>query len=282
MKKNLMNKYNSKIEEIYNEILNTINIDNNPGIELLYESGKYHFSNKGKMLRPLIMISVNDDLGGTFDDIKPFAMALELIHNYSLVHDDLPGMDNDDYRRGQLTVHKKYDEGTAILVGDYFLTKAFEIVSNPRYINNNNLENVIKAINSLSKNANDKGMLGGQVMDLNPEELNSKNKILKMYEYKTSALFKSAFTIPGILLEKEQKELETLKILGRDFGILFQILDDISDRKEDIEEGKITILDFLDEELSKNLIDSLYKNVIVNLEKMNLYNTKKILEDIYG
>lgn len=281
MKKKLKKMYPNELGIVYDEILKTLNAKDNYGVDKLYESGKYHFNTKGKMLRPLIMISVNEDLGGDFSQIQPFAVALELIHNYSLVHDDLPAMDDDDYRRGKLTVHKKYDEGTAVLLGDYFLTKAFEVVSD---LNSN--EDIpigyLKGINILAKNANDKGMIGGQVLDLNPENLKSKDTVLKMYEYKTSALFKSSFTIPGVIQSIDSEKLLILERLGKNFGILFQILDDFSDIKEDQAEGKITILKYLDIEIAKEYTETLFKEIIRDLETLELNKTKEILVDLYG
>lgn len=281
MKKKLMKMYPNELGAVYDGILEILNINDNYGVDKLYESGKYHFETKGKMLRPLIMISVNEDLGGEFHQIKPFAIALELIHNYSLIHDDLPAMDDDDYRRGKLTVHKKFDEGTAVLLGDYFLTKAFEVVTDF-----NSIENVtmgyLKGMNILAKNANDIGMIGGQVLDLNPEKLKSEEEVLKMYEYKTSALFKSSFTIPGVVQNIDSDEILILEKLGKNFGILFQILDDFSDIEEDQAEGKITILKYLDIEEAKEYTEFLFNKIMEDLESLNLDKTREILVDLYG
>lgn len=275
-------KYNkSQLDKIYREITNfDIEKDNNFGVELLYEVLDYYFSTQGKMLRPALMLSINEDLGGKFEEIKNFAIALELIHNYSLIHDDLPSMDNDDYRRGQLTLHKKYDEATAILIGDYLLTKAFEYASSPNNFVESSLQ--IKCINLLAKNANDFGMLGGQILDMNPLNLNSKKDILKMYEYKTSALFKSTFIIPGIIRNLDDVMLDRLDKIGKNFGILFQILDDISDREEDESIGKITIFEYYKEAELEKYIEKLKSEIYNELDFLKLYSTREFLKELYG
>ncbi len=269
------------LDKIHEEIVSIEkDINKNPGVEFLYSSLKYYFSNKGKMLRPGFMITVNEDLGGDFDQIKNFGIALELIHNYSLIHDDLPAMDNDDYRRGQFTIHKKYDEATAILLGDFLLTKAFEYASLPIESIDNGYS-ILKCINVLSKNANDFGMLGGQIMDMNPKKLSESSNILKMYEYKTSALFQSAFIIPGIINGLDDLNVEKLRKIGKYFGILFQILDDISDREEDEKIGKITILNFLNENEIQDIIQKFKEKINEDINSLKLKKTKEMMEEFY-
>lgn len=277
-----MKNYNeSQLDKIYKEIKNfDIQNDNNAGVELLYEGLDYYFGTRGKMLRPALMLSVNEDLGGNFGEIENFAIALELIHNYSLIHDDLPSMDNDDYRRGQLTLHKKFDEATAILIGDHLLTKAFEYASSPNEFIEASLQ--IKCINLLAKNANDFGMLGGQILDMNPTSLDSKKDILKMYEYKTSALFKTAFIVPGIIRKSDDVVLKSLEKLGKNFGILFQILDDISDREEDEKIGKITIFKFYKESEVEKYVEKLKSEIYNELDFLKLDSTTEFLKELYG
>lgn len=277
----MKNSTEINLDKIHEEIVFIEkDINKNPGVEFLYSSLKYYFSNKGKMLRPGFMITVNEDLGGDFDQIKNFGIALELIHNYSLIHDDLPAMDNDDYRRGQFTIHKKYDEATAILLGDFLLTKAFEYASLPIESTDNGYS-ILKCINVLSKNANDFGMLGGQIMDMNPENLSESSNILKMYEYKTSALFQSAFIIPGIINGLDDLNVEKLRKIGKNFGILFQILDDISDREEDEKIGKITILNFLNENEIQDIIQEFKEKINEDINSLKLKKTKEMMEEFY-
>lgn len=270
------NKYTKVIDENISQIIAETNIK---GGELLYQGTAHHFSKKGKMLRPLLMMLVNEDLGGNVKTIEKFATSLELIHNYSLIHDDLPAMDNDDYRRGILTVHKKFSEATAILTGDFLLTKAFEFVSS---VNSENTDiNYIKAINELARNSNEYGMLGGQFKDLNIEYLNSLENLFSMYEGKTSALFKSSFKIPGIVLGKDQDFLNKLDETGRLFGLYFQIKDDFDDREEDDIIGKTTVFKFLPIDEIESLLDELYDSLILNLDNLSLYKTKKAIVSLY-
>lgn len=266
-----LNKINQNIQDIIKET-------DIQGMEGLTNSLKHHFKVRGKMLRPLFMITVNEDLNGEFEYIERFATSLELIHNYSLIHDDLPSMDNDDYRRGELTVHKKYGEDNAILSGDYLLTKSFEYLLEV----NNNTKTYLKGIYELSKNASNQGMLGGQFLDLNVDYLDSKDNIEKMYLLKTSALFVSSFAIPGIINDLSENDINILRKIGKDFGLLFQIFDDLSDIEEDENTGKITILKYLKDDSLEKEIHSLKNSLHENLEKLNLIKTKEIIDKLYN
>lgn len=274
----MLSKYNNYLDIINENIKEIIDQTNVAGVELLYKGSAHHFSKRGKMLRPLIMILVNEDLAGDFDTVQRFATSLELIHNYSLIHDDLPALDNDDYRRGLPTIHKKFSEATAVLTGDFLLTKAFEYVTNIREDIN---INYVKAINELAKNSNELGMLGGQFRDLNIAYLSSLENLYDMYEGKTSALFKSSFKIPAILLGKNQEFINNLDEIGRLFGLYFQIRDDLDDRKEDELIGKITILKFLSIDEVESLLEELYQSLILNLDKLSLYKSKELIVNLY-
>lgn len=274
----MLTKYNNYLDIIDSNIKNIIEQTNIPGVELLYKGAAHHFSKRGKMLRPLIMVLVNEDLDGDFERVQRFATSLELIHNYSLIHDDLPAMDNDDFRRGLPTVHKKFSEATAVLTGDFLLTKAFEYVTDT----DKNIDtNYVNAINELAKNSNELGMLGGQFKDLNLEYLNSFENLYSMYQGKTSALFKSSFKIPAILLGKDQEFINSLDEIGRLFGLYFQIKDDLDDRREDDMIGKITVFKFLSLNEVKDLSDKLYQSLISNLDNLSLYKTKELIVNLY-
>lgn len=274
----MLTKYNNYLDIIDSNIKDIIQQTNIPGVELLYKGAAHHFSKRGKMLRPLIMILVNEDLAGDFERVQRFATSLELIHNYSLIHDDLPAMDNDDFRRGLPTLHKKFSEATAVLTGDFLLTKAFEYVTD---IDKDIDINYVKAINELAKNSNEFGMLGGQFKDLNLGYLNSSKNLYSMYQGKTSALFKSSFKIPAILLGKDQGFINCLDEIGRLFGLYFQIKDDLDDRIEDDMIGKITIFKFLSLNEVDDLLDELYQSLISNLDNLSLYKTKELIVNLY-
>lgn len=274
----MLTKYNNYLDIIDSNIKDIIQQTNIPGVELLYKGAAHHFSKRGKMLRPLIMILVNEDLAGDFERVQRFATSLELIHNYSLIHDDLPAMDNDDFRRGLPTLHKKFSEATAVLTGDFLLTKAFEYVTD---IDKDIDINYVKAINELAKNSNEFGMLGGQFKDLNLGYLNSSKNLYSMYQGKTSALFKSSFKIPAILLGKDQGFINCLDEIGRLFGLYFQIKDDLDDRIEDDMIGKTTIFKFLSLNEVDDLLDELYQSLISNLDNLSLYKTKELIVNLY-
>ena len=199
---------------------------------------QYSLLNKGKRLRPLFCMVVWQSLqkknsskakNSNLDAILPFAAAIELIHCYSLIHDDLPAMDNDDYRRGRLANHKKFGEANAILAGCALLTEAFAMVAKQT---KNSKETTIKAIHCLAEGAS--GMLSGQYLDLNlAKNFTNKKKSIasfhKMVELKTACLFQSCFQIPAILSEVNLTELNLLKKIGKKIGVCFQIQDDFLD-----------------------------------------------------
>ena len=206
--------------------------------EKLAEAMEYAVMNGGKRIRPILMYMVCDlfekNNCKSYDKIKEIAAALEFIHCYSLVHDDLPAMDNDDYRRGKLTVHKKYNEAIGVLVGDVLLTEAFGIIANSKSLG---AKNKIEIISKLSEYAGFFGMVGGQFADIESEHKKVEIDTLKyIHAHKTGKLLTAAIELPMIALnienEKYQKMVEYSKLLG----IAFQIKDDILDIEGDFEE----------------------------------------------
>ena len=206
--------------------------------EKLAEVMEYTVMNGGKRIRPILMYMICDlfekNNCKSYDKIKEIAAALEFIHCYSLVHDDLPAMDNDDYRRGKLTVHKKYNEAIGVLVGDALLTEAFGIIANSKNLGD---KNKIEIISRLSEYAGFFGMVGGQFADIESEHKKVEIDTLKyIHAHKTGKLLIAAIELPMIALnienEKYQKMVEYSKLLG----IAFQIKDDILDIEGDFEE----------------------------------------------
>ena len=206
--------------------------------EKLAEAMEYAVMNGGKRIRPILMYMICDlfekNNCKSYDKIKEIAAALEFIHCYSLVHDDLPAMDNDDYRRGKLTVHKKYNEAIGVLVGDALLTEAFGIIANSKNLGD---KNKIEIISRLSEYAGFFGMVGGQFADIESEHKKVEIDTLKyIHAHKTGKLLTAAIELPMIALnienEKYQKMVEYSKLLG----IAFQIKDDILDIEGDFEE----------------------------------------------
>ena len=206
--------------------------------EKLSEAMEYAVMNGGKRIRPVLMYMACDlfekNNCKSYDKIKEIAAALEFIHCYSLVHDDLPAMDNDDYRRGKLTVHKKYNEAIGVLVGDALLTEAFGIIANSKSLGD---KNKVEVISKLSEYAGFFGMVGGQFVDIESEHKKVEIDTLKyIHAHKTGKLLTAAIELPMIALnienEKYQKMVEYSKLLG----IAFQIKDDILDIEGDFEE----------------------------------------------
>ena len=195
--------------------------------KVLCEAMNYSVAVGGKRLRPMILLEAYQMFGGTDSAAQPFAAALEMIHTYSLVHDDLPAMDNDMYRRGQLTTHAKYGEAIGILAGDGLLNYAFEVMS----------EAVCelgakgaKAMSILAKKAGVRGMIAGQTVDL---EWTGKSQTRELLDYinerKTSALLCGALMAGAALAGAGEEELSVLEQVGNYVGLAFQIKDDILD-----------------------------------------------------
>lgn len=191
------------------------------------EAARYSLQGGGKRIRPVIMMEFCRLCGGDVRDALDFAVALEMIHTYSLIHDDLPCMDDDDMRRGKPSCHKAFGEDIALLSGDTLLTEAFFICANAPVSS----DKVLKAISFLSSNAGLHGMIGGQVLDLSFEEEKPDAMALQdMYMRKTAALLIAAASIGCIAAGKDDEE--TLKLAakyGYNLGLAFQIIDDILD-----------------------------------------------------
>ena len=234
--------------------------------EKLAEAMEYAVMNGGKRIRPILMYMICDlfekNNCKSYDKIKEIAVALEFIHCYSLVHDDLPAMDNDDYRRGKLTVHKKYNEAIGVLVGDVLLTEAFGIIANSKSLGD---KNKVEIISKLSEYAGFFGMVGGQFVDMESENKKVEIDTLKyIHAHKTGKLLTAAIELPMIALDIEGKKREKMVEYSKLLGIAFQIKDDILDiegnfeeigkKSNDIENDKTTYPSIFGLEESKRLL----------------------------
>ena len=214
---------------------------------------KYSLTIGGKRIRPVIVRLISESLGLKKSDYKQIALASELLHTYSLVHDDLPQMDNDDYRRGKLATHKKFDEATAILSGNSMFSMAVEVLT--KNTNNQNHKRSLEIINLLTRIAGTNGLALGQSLDLEiPKRNFSKNKIIEIYELKTSRLFEFCILSPIILAGSDKKLLNEGKLYSKNLGLIFQITDDILDAKSNFKTlGKKTNKDIVKNHLLNHI-----------------------------
>lgn len=193
------------------------------------EAMNYSVSAGGKRLRPMLMLETYHMFGGTSKVIEPFMAAIEMIHTYSLIHDDLPAMDNDEYRRGRKTTHVVYGEAMAILAGDALLNYAFETAASAFVLDEGNPA-IGKAFMILASKAGVYGMIGGQVVDVESEGKEIDADTLKfIHIHKTSALLESAMLIGAVLAGASEQQQRTVELAARELGLAFQIRDDILD-----------------------------------------------------
>lgn len=188
----------------------------------LFEGARYSLLGPGKRIRPLLTLYTAEMLeSGSSELALTPACALEMVHCYSLIHDDLPCMDDDDMRRGRPTLHKVYNEGHAVLVGDYLLTYAFDLLAHAPLLSD---KQKIALIQILAKTSGSEGMIGGQVMDIEKSPY-----IQELHERKTAALFQCALNFGGIVTNSSPAILNRLTLFGKQFGSLFQMVDDLLD-----------------------------------------------------
>ena len=193
----------------------------------LRASMAYSLMAGGKRLRPILLMAAADAVGADGTKFITAACALEMIHTYSLIHDDLPAMDNDDYRRGKLTNHKAYDEGTAILAGDALLTLAFTVILRQQDVP---AERLLRVVDETGRAAGAEGMVGGQMLDLEAENRRiSMEELRRVHMGKTGALFRAALRCGAILAGASERQLAALTAYADHFGLAFQITDDILD-----------------------------------------------------
>ena len=193
----------------------------------LHKAMRYSLFAGGKRLRPVLCLAAAEACRGNIDDALPLACALECIHTYSLVHDDLPSMDNDDLRRGRPTCHKVFGDGIAILAGDALLTIAFEIVSRTKPARRYNTSALLREI---SVAAGSQKLIAGQVADLEAEGKNVKRDQLQfIHKNKTAAILKSSVRLGAMSANADAKKLSAISNFGQRLGLAFQIIDDILD-----------------------------------------------------
>ena len=218
--------WQKRIKLIEDEIILELNRTDSIS-KTLIDSMEYSLLSGGKRLRPMLLMAAADAVNSSGPKFVTTASAMEMIHTYSLIHDDLPAMDNDDYRRGKLTNHKVYGEAMAILAGDALLTLAFEVILRQRGVSH---AAILFVVNEVSKAIGAAGMVGGQAIDVLSEGKQIDLATLKkMHLGKTGALFKAAIRSGAILAGASGEQLQALTKYAENFGLVFQITDDILD-----------------------------------------------------
>jgi geranylgeranyl diphosphate synthase type II len=272
--KNWIDEKVLKIEECLSTIIKE---EDNPQ-KVIYESMNYSLLCGGKRLRPVLMLGTYELFRGNVEEIIPFACAMEMIHTYSLIHDDLPAMDNDDYRRGRLSNHKKFGEATGILAGDGLLNRAFETGLEAALKCNIEITSSVKALYEIAKSSGADGMIGGQIVDIyGHDKISSVEELKYMYSLKTGAIIKSSVKAGAILGGADEKQLKALELYADNIGIAFQIEDDILDVTStqeklgkkigsDIANDKVTYLSFASIEQSRKDVEKFTQEAIKSLE----------------
>ena len=203
-------------------------LNNSANSSRIVQAMHYSLMAGGKRIRPILCMAASEAVGGNADDVLPAACAIEMIHTYSLIHDDLPAMDNDDLRRGKPTCHVAFDEATAILAGDALLTLAFRILSSINVIDENTLLNHLKVIHKISFAAGYNGMIEGQMRDIASEgSLLSLEKLEDMHSLKTGALIEASIFSGALSGGGIPKQINQLEIYAKNIGLAFQVADDI-------------------------------------------------------
>lgn len=260
--------------------------DDNILIKKLFDSMRYSVDAGGKRVRPQLVIEFCRLCGGDVETALPFACAIEYIHTYSLIHDDLPCMDDDDMRRGKPSNHKVFGEDTALLAGDALQSLAFEVMSLPETVNKAGANKAVKCINTLSRFCGAKGMVGGQVIDLENEKKSaSYEEVLECNDLKTGGLIKAACVMGAILGGADDIQLKMAEKYGKCIGLSFQIVDDILDITStneelgkpvgsDIENNKSTYVTLFGIEKCRVMVDELTKEAIEALDCFDADNTE--------
>ncbi len=255
----------------------------------LIDSMLYSLMAGGKRLRPVFVIAAAEALGGSREAALPVACAIEMVHTYSLVHDDLPAMDDDDYRRGKLTNHKVYGEAMAILAGDALLTHAFYAATGCTAFGVAP-EAALAIVRDLAEYAGPRGMVGGQVADMEGEQgMTELEQLRYIHLHKTADLFMFSLTAGARTAGATEQQLDALRRFGSDIGLAFQIQDDILDvigdeaklgkkTQSDSKLQKVTYPYFIGLEASKQEVERLTASAKAALQEANLKDSRRLEE----
>lgn len=237
---------------------------------ILFEAARYSLQ-AGKRLRPIMVLLTAETFGCPREKALDPACAIELLHSYSLIHDDLPCMDDDDFRRGRPTVHKVYGEGNAVLAGDFLLTHAFEVISVAPLLS---FEEKARLTQILAKRAGGRGMIAGQIIDLACEGKTIDRKTLYfMHMHKTAALIMASFEFGAVISGASEKDRKIIKEFGKRLGLAYQVADDILDEHDlqhsDAVKKKATSVSILGMQGAKQALELLHHSAIKKLDQLS-------------
>lgn len=281
-----LNKFNDDTIELKKIIEKSLKnyIPNSKNDNEVLEAVRYSILSGGKRIRPILTLKFCEMCGKDIKIALPFACAIEMIHSYSLIHDDLPCMDNDNLRRGKPSTHVKYGEDIALLAGDALLNLAFETMLDENNLKFMSESNILKCARIIANASGVLGMIGGQAIDLKLENKNpSLNEITDMYNKKTGAIISAACEIGCIAAGADNEKVNAAKKYAKAIGLAFQIVDDILDFtsneeilgkpvKSDIKNQKATYVSMVGIETSKILVNELTQTAI---ESLNVFNNDK-------
>lgn len=270
-----------------NNYLNRLFSTDDKYASMLFQCMEYSINAGGKRLRPVIILLVWEMLTGRddYEKIMPVAASVEMVHTYSLIHDDLPAMDNDDLRRGRPTLHKKYNEAVAILSGDALFSYALEVFLRASV----DEKKLIKGMQFFLRHIGPQGIVAGQFIDTEIDRFQRNEETLKyIHNNKTAALISACFALPGILHGANQDAVDILKNAGMKAGLLFQIIDDILDIEsnpevlgksvsKDIMQDKLTYMTFFSPAEAKKKAQKKYEETLSTISLLN-YDTSMLKE----
>ncbi|MBA3603914.1 MAG: polyprenyl synthetase family protein [Parachlamydiaceae bacterium] len=233
-------EYSTLIEH---HLENLIHVSNMP-YRQLFSAARYSVLGGGKRLRPILVLATVQALGGSIQHALSAASAVELVHTYSLIHDDLPCMDDDDFRRNKPSLHKAFSEAHAVLTGDYLLSYAFELLANDPHLQP---EQKVKLVSLLAKGCGGNGMIGGQIMDIEAEGIAVDQATLEcIHHHKTGALITASIAMGATVANGSEADMKALCSYGNDLGLAFQVMDDIIDVRSSLQKhGKAVSSDVI-------------------------------------
>lgn len=267
---------------LINQHLDQILPDPEGPFKELFSAARYSVLGNGKRIRPLLALAICHSLNGDAKSFLEPACVLELIHTYSIIHDDLPCMDNDDFRRGKPTLHKAFPEAIALLAGDLLLTFSFELLANAKNLTE---EQKIRLITVLSQRSGAHGMIGGQVMDIEKTSQSiDVDTLQQIHQLKTGALITASIEFGAILGHATPAQMNTLQQFGHEIGLAFQIVDDIQDISQseskhgkkissDLINNKTTYANLMGIEESRRLAQALLESAIEKLQSLSIDTT---------